>query len=141
MSDQFKIPPKPTPSVILPSSLLENTTQEPLKVIVAPYQGVSHLPSDIQAHKPALLVFLDLLACFESQKCVAEGLLPNLIWGFAQAGRDSRIVAEGLSALRQLGYLRYSDPFGNTIQEHGFDERIPVWVRYQPKLTNLLVRK
>jgi hypothetical protein len=134
-------PPRPKPSVILPAELLENTTQEPLKIIVAPYLGVTHLPNDIQADGTALFVFNDLLSCFQQQGSVAEGLLGNLMWGFEQTGRDIRMVANGLMQLRKLGYILYSDPIGVPISEHNFIEGVPIWIRYTPKMIGLMVRK
>lgn len=136
-----KLFPRPGPSVVLPADLLQNSTPEPLKIIVTPYLGVSHLPSDVQANGPAFLVFQDLLECFKKQGYVAEGLLANVMWGFEQSGRDIKLVAHGLSCLRQLGYVGYSDPLGVRISEHGFNPDIPIWIRYLPKFTALMIRK
>jgi hypothetical protein len=142
MSESNQSPPtRPQPSIILPAELLENPNQEPLKIIVTPYQGVTHLPSDVQGDGTALFVFNDLLGCFKQQGFVAEGLLGNLMWGFEQSGRDLRMVAHGLMKLRQLGYILYSDPIGVPISEHNFIEGVPIWIRYTPKMINLMVRK
>lgn len=134
-----KPPQKPKPSVVLPSSLLQDVRKEPLQVVAKPYLGITHRPSDVTGGV-AGVVFDLLLSCFQRQQQVAEGLLPNLIWGFQECGHDPRMVAAGLTELRSKGYLYYTDPIGNRISEHNFDPKTPVWVRYQPKLLNLLVR-
>lgn len=131
----------PQPSITLPADMLLNSTKEPLRVIVTPYLGVSHLPSDVQQAPTALLVFKDLTECFKLQGEVSEGLLGNLIWGFEQSGRDPRMVAAGLTELRKLGYVTYSDAAGTPISEHGFSADVPIWIRYTQKMVSLFVRR
>jgi hypothetical protein len=124
----------------LPSSMLEDPTQEPLTIILTPYQGITHVPSELGTNDTASLVFIELNKCFKRAGFVAEGMLANLIWGFEECGYSANNVASGLSKLRRLGYVRYSDARGNPISDIAFDPKKPIWIRYDKKFTELFVR-
>jgi len=49
-------------------------------------------------------------------------------------------VAQGLTALRNKGYIYYSDDRGNVIHETGFDPKKPIWIRYHKKMLDLFAR-
>lgn len=125
-------------SITLPESVLIDPKAEPLKPILTPYRGITHVPSELDG--TALMVFVELNKCFKKANRVAEGLLPNVIWGFEQCGYDPKHVASGLTALRHKGYIYYSDASGLPIHEYGFNPNTPVWIRYDKKFTTLLIR-
>lgn len=125
-------------AVTLPDSVLIDPRAEPLNVILTPYRGITHVPNELNG--TALMVFIELNKCFKKANRVAEGLLPNVIWGFEQCGFDPKFVASGLAALRAQKYIFYSDASRLPIIEYGFDPKWPVWVRYDRKFLNLLVK-
>jgi hypothetical protein len=135
-------PKKTVPqSVILSSDLLDNTKAQGLTIIYPKYKGCKEIPAEVHGNGVALLTFHALVQCFEKKGNVAEGELPDLIWGFEQCGYDPRAVAAGLTELRRQGYLYYTDPLGVTITEQNFNPKHPVWVRYTPKLLGLLAHE
>ena len=133
--------PRHQPSITLPSSVLQDPTKEPLKVILKPYNGIKEIPSELAAGAgPDLMVFIELNKCFKKAGFVAEGMLGNIIWGFEQCGFDPKHVAAGLTGLRKKGYLRYTDLGGDPISEYDFDPKKLVWIRYDKKMVDLFVR-
>jgi hypothetical protein len=133
-------PKKNVQEFYLPSSLLEDPSTEPLHVILTPYKGITHVPSELAQNDTATLVFIELNRCFQKAGFVAEGMIANIIWGFENCGYHPNNVASGLSKLRALGYIRYTDARNNRISEIMFDPKKPVWIRYEPKFVDLLVR-
>ena len=113
---------------------------EPLQILIKPYQGITEVPNDVGSGGPETLVFVELQKCFKKAGFVAEGMLSNIIWGFEQCGYDPRAVAAGLSKLRELGYVFYSDERSNPVHEQNFDPNKPVWIRYTPKMCKLFIR-
>lgn len=128
-------------SFVLPDSVLQDSRHEPLKPIIKPYKGLKRIPAELGDGGPACFVFIELNKCFQKQGYVAEGLLGNVIWGFEQCGYDARRVAQGLTSLRKLGYIYYSDESGGTITETDFNPKKPIWVRYQEKMTDLFIKE
>lgn len=126
------------PEITLPSSLLIDPRAEPLQTILTPYRGITHVPSEITG--PALMVFIELQKCFKKADKVSEGLLANVIWGFEQCGYDQNHTAAGLSKLRELGYIHYSDAGGQKLSVIQFDPQKPIWIRYSKKMVDLFVR-
>jgi hypothetical protein len=130
------------PAITLPSSLLIDPTKEPLHVILDPYKGITHVPSDLASSaSPGLFVFTELNRCFDRQGKVSEGLLANVIWGFNQCGHDQATVGQGLAELRSKGYISYSDARGNPISETNFDPQKPIWIRYTEKFKKIFVKE
>jgi hypothetical protein len=127
--------------VHLPASILENSKKEPLTPLISPYRGIKATPAELCAGDEATLVFVGLLDCFKKSNMVAEGLLPNVVWGFEQCGFDPRSVAMGLTKLRKLGYIRYTDDLGGEIFEQNFDPQKPIFIRYTKKFIDLLVKE
>ena len=131
-------PKKHATSITLPSSLLIDSNREPLKCILSPYRGLTHVPSELDG--TALMVFIELNKCFEEKKQVSEGLLNNVMWGLELAGYDPRHVASGLSELRRKSYIYYSDAQGQKISDQTFDKKVPLWIRYDKKFTSLFIK-
>jgi hypothetical protein len=132
---KLKAPPQ---SITLPSSLLQDTKKQDLLTVRKKYRGPKEIPADIGQNGVAALVFIGLLNCFKKARDVKEGELKDIIWGFVQCGNEDRAVAAGITALRGMGYLYYTDPLGNKISEHNYDPSKKIWVRYSPKFLNLL---
>ena len=127
--------------VHLPADLLRDSTREPLRVILNPYRGITHVPPELGRGDPACMVFIELQKCFQRQGFVAEGLMANIIWAFGECGYDPRAVAAGLTALRKLGYVEYTAPDGNPVHELSFAPGPPIWIRYGRRFLDLLVRE
>jgi DNA-binding transcriptional ArsR family regulator len=132
--------PKKTQDIYLPTSVLQDASKEPLKIILTPYRGITHVPFELGNGDTATLVFVELQKCFKKAGNVSEGLLSNIIWGFEQCGYDPRAVASGLTKLRELGYVYYSDERGERVTEQDFNPKVPLWIRYTDKMTSLFVR-
>jgi hypothetical protein len=133
-------PKKAMQEFYLPSSILQDPTQEPLKVILTPYHGLTHIPADVGDGSAACMVFIELNKCFKKAGFVAEGMLGNIIWGFEQCGFHPNTVAGGLTKLRALGYIRYTDTGGMPIIDTDFNPKKIIWIRYEPKFTDLFIR-
>ena len=126
--------------IVMPTSMLIDPSIEPLQVILPLYTGITHVPSDLRG--PALFVFKLLHKCFERAGKVCEGLLPNLIWGFQECGHDPQHVAAGMTELRRLGYVFYSDAGRLPISELTYtpNKHIQIWVRYEKKMLDLCMK-
>ena len=129
-------------AITLPSDLLINPNKQPLRVILPSYQGITHVPSDITAggNTPELMVFIELNKCFQTQNCVAEGLLGDVIWGLEQCGYANKYVASGLAKLKELGYIQYTDGRSTLIHDLFFDPNKPIWIKYTKKFTDLFAQ-
>jgi hypothetical protein len=125
-------------AINLPTSMLIDPAIEPLCEILSPYKGISHVPSDLDG--PALMVFIELQKCFQKAGKVCEGLLPNVIWGLSQCGYDERHIAAGLTELRTLGYIYYSDAGRLPVAEWNFHPKNPVWIRYTDRFKAVLIK-
>lgn len=133
---------KPVQAIELSSSLLIDPTKEPLRTILTPYRGITHVPSELAASPgPELMVFIELNKCFQKAGHVSEGMVANIIWGFRECGYEEKHTAAGLYKLRNLGYLDYTDAAGMPIHELDFNPNKPIWVRYTKKFTDLLVKE
>ena len=130
--------PGPPQQVHLSTDMLIDPTFEPLFEILSPYKGITHVPSELDG--PALMVFIELQKCFQKAGRVCEGLLPNIIWGFEQCGYDPNHIAAGLTKLRARDYIFYSDAGRLPVNEFDWNPNKPVWIRYLPKFTDLLVK-
>jgi hypothetical protein len=119
--------------------MLIDPTKEPLHIVLKPYRGVTSIPAELTG--PDQMVFVELNKCFKKAGFVAEGMMGNIIWGFELCGFDPRHVAAGLTSLRAKGYIVYTDERREAIHEYGFDGKKPIWIRYAPKFTNLLVKE
>lgn len=128
-------------SIIMPDSILRNTKKEPLNIVIAPYRGLKRIPPELNDGGVACFVFYGLVQCFQKQNEVSEGMLANVIWGFEQCGYDPKKVAQGLTKLRELGYIFYSaEQRGSAIVETNFDPSKPIWIRYTQKMIDLFYR-
>lgn len=92
----------------------------------------------------AQIVLKLLFDCFDKHKVVAEGLIGDLMWGFAQAvfpppltHVNEGLTYTGLCQLEREGYVKFQAKDGAYLGPG--DEQIGgAWVRYQPKLLDMV---
>jgi hypothetical protein len=112
-----------------------DATPQPLIVLRPFVQAVNRIPATLPAEAHAVLQAL--LACFEKQKCVSEGLIGDLIWGFAQANIAKECTYNGLRQLAKEGYIKFQAKDNSWVNMDD-DKADSAWVRYQPKLLELV---
>lgn len=103
-----------------------------------PYAIMSlHAPSTLPAE--AIIVLQLLFTCFEKAKAVSEGLIGDMLWGFAQVQPPvpPELTLNGLKQLAKLGYVKFQAP-DNTFVDLASDQASSAWIRYQPKLLDLV---
>ena len=124
----------PPASVMTLEAQVENNPQPLLKI--RPYYETSkEVPGALAPE--AQLVLHALLSCFEKQKDVQEGLIGDLVWGFEQAGIPKEASVIGLDRLAVAGYVKFQAP-DNTFIDFSADAISKAWVRYQPKLLDMV---
>jgi len=118
-------------------------TKQELKAVKPFRVLVLSLPSGLQDQ--AQWVLIRLFRCFAKAGEVSEGLIGDMMAGFAEPTLEERPLTpdETWSGLRQLradGYLKFQTPDGAFIDEH--NSRIgSSWVRYTPKLLDLVYER
>lgn len=128
---------KPATSVMTLEAEVDATPQQ-LK-IVRPYAVTQkEVPGNI-AHE-GQIVLHSLFACFDRQKSVQEGLIGDLVWGFSQAGIPPALTLVGLRILEKNGYVKFQAP-DQSFVELNSDQSEKAWIRYQPKLLDLVYEK
>lgn len=113
---------------------VENKPQE-LNKLRPFYAMTKAVPTSIKAE--AQIVLQALFACFDRQRSVQEGKLADLVWGFEQAGIPGSATVMGLKYLAEAGYVRFQAP-DNSFVEMTKDNLSVLWVRYQPKLLEMV---
>jgi hypothetical protein len=115
---------------------VENKPQE-LRRLRSYAAACLHIPGNIPSESQVVLSLL--FDCFEKQRAVKEGLIGDLIWGFAQTTPPVPYQAsiDGLRGLQAYGLVKFQAKDGSYV---GFDsDKITgAWVRYQPKLLNMV---
>ena len=123
----------PNKSVMKMEAVVDATPQ-PLRRIRPYALSQVHIPNDISAE--AQIVLHNLLMCFDKQKGIQEGLIGDLLWGFAQGGIPENCTAVGLRDLEKVGFVKFQAP-DNTYVKISDDSATKAWVRYQPKLLKI----
>ena len=78
-----------------------------------------------------------LFKVFEKRKYVKEGLIGDIIYGFDACGIPTEATIQGLDNLNKNGYIRFQAKDNAYVSI--YDDRAgSAWVRYQPKLLNML---
>jgi hypothetical protein len=128
-------PPGHKPASVMTMEAVIDTTPQPLRVlrpfITACQQISTILPGEAQ------IVLQALFSCFERQKSVNEGLIGDLVWGFAQCGIAHECTWIGLQELVKLGYIKFQAPDGEYIEPTS-DQIAKAFVRYQPPLLRMV---
>ena len=78
-----------------------------------------------------------LFDCFEKAGAVNEGIIEDLLWGFEQCGIPRKLTAKGLVDLEKADYLFFQAP-NNALIAFEAARIHECWVRYQPKLLDML---
>lgn len=103
-----------------------------------PYNIMSlHIPPNMSSEGTIVLHLL--FTCFEKAKTVSEGLIGDLLWGFAQVSPPvpPELTLNGLKSLAKQGYIKFQSP-DNSYTSLQSDQAVSAWVRYQPKLLDLV---
>ena len=103
-----------------------------------PYAVMSlHTPPNLSAE--ATIVLQLLFTCFEKANAVSEGLIGDMLWGFAQVDPPvpPELTLNGLKQLAKLGYVKFQAP-DNSYTDLRSDQATSAWIRYQPKLLDLV---
>lgn len=87
----------------------------------------------------AQIVLRALFDCFTKQKEVKEGLIGDLMWGFAQGhpAVPEALTVAGLRHLERAGYVRFQAK-DNSFVSFESDKIAGAWVRYQNKLLSMI---
>jgi len=70
--------------VFLPSSLLQDPRKEPLRTILTPYRGVTHIPMEVGSETKPLWSSSSCSVAFRKQ-----GLSPRVCWETSSGGSNS----------------------------------------------------
>jgi hypothetical protein len=118
-------------------------TKQELRVVKPFKILVLSLPSGLPDQSQWVLI--RLFRCFAKAGEVSEGLIGDMMAGFAEPTLEERPLTPdetwvGLRQLRAGGYLEFQTPDGVFIDEH--NSRIgSSWVRYKPKLLELVYER
>ena len=125
----------PPASVMTLEVTVENKPQE-LRKIRSSLSAVAQIPVfSMSPH--ALFVLQGLLVCFQQAGNVQEGLIGDILWGFAQCEVNPGDTLKGLQELSRLDYLKFQAK-DNTFVDITDDKATSAWIRYQPKLLGLV---
>lgn len=120
-------------------AVVENNPQ-PLRRLRSFNASMLHIPDALPAE--AKIVLEALFSCFEKQKHVSEGLIGDALWGFEQAARPipAAVTAKGLIQLSMHNYIKFQ------AKDHSYvnfesDKIGSAWLRYQPKLLDMVYEK
>lgn len=127
-----------TPASVMTMEAFVDTKQQDLKKIRPYYDSSKYIPTTLKAE--AQIVLHALLACFENKKSIEEGLIGDLLWGFEQGGIPAGTTAMGLQFLEKDGYVKFQAK-DNTFVSFMSDKIEGAWVRYQPKLLDMVYSK
>lgn len=112
-----------------------DATQQKLKELRPFHSATKQVPTTLIPE--AQIVMQSLFACFTRQHAVQEGIVNDLIWGFAQAGIPAECTRVGLRALAKDGYIKFQGPDNSDVSVDA-DKIDQCWVRYQKKLSDLV---
>lgn len=114
-----------------------DTTPQKLNAI-RPYNAMT-LQIPLNLNPIAAMVLQLLFSCFEKQGTVSEGLIGDLMWGFAQVEppMPPEATFRGLVELYRKGYVKFQAPDNSFVSPES-DAIERSWVRYQPKLLSMV---
>lgn len=118
-------------------------TKQPLNTIKPFETMVLYVPSGLPSHARECMI--RLFRCFSKQKEVSEGLIGDVMFGFSQNTLEEKelpatITWTGLCQLRDMGYIKFQAPDGEYIDQDS-DKISSAWVRYQPKLLEMIYER
>lgn len=100
-----------------------------------PFVAYTPVPGDLPDVAQDILKLI--FNCFDRQGHVSEGLIGDIMFGFEAAGVDPLHTLLGLGSLQKKGYIEFQAKDGSII-ELSSDKITSAWVRYKPKLLNLV---
>lgn len=78
-----------------------------------------------------------LFGVFEDKKIVNEGLIGDMLYGFAQAGIPPAATLASLGEMEKTGFVKFQAP-DNTFVPLTSDKIGSAWIRYQKKLLDMI---
>lgn len=114
-----------------------DTTPQKLNTL-RPYNAMV-LQIPLNLNPLASMVLQLLFSCFEKQKTISEGLIGDLMWGFAQMEppMPPEATFRGIVELYRKGYIKFQAPDNSFVSPES-DAIERSWVRYQPKLLSMI---
>jgi len=133
---------------------VDSAVPQPLNKLRSFPRMISQIPVGLQPE--AEIIVSLLFSCFEKAGHVSEGLIGDLIWGFAQLTPDDKsfigrspgrmktvppeLTLAGLSQLAASGYIKFQAP-DNSFVDLSSDQAGKAWVRYQQKLLDMVYER
>lgn len=126
-----------TKSVMNLEVTVDSCAPQPLRVL-RPFESmVLRIPQGLPSQ--ATIVLQLLFSCFEKAQVVSEGLIGDMLWGFAQLAQPipPELTLTGLRQLERRGFLKFQAKDNEYISLDS-DQASSAWIRYQPKLLELV---
>lgn len=96
--------------------------------------AIMGIPATIKPE--AQIVLQALLSCFEEKQCIKEGLIEDVVWGFAECGIPPACTMIGLKELHLLGYVKFQGPDNSWVDIES-DSINRAWIRYTHKVLDM----
>lgn len=129
---------RPGPAMAIEATV-ENNPQ-PLRKLRSYFASQLLIPNHLKLE--AQIVLRALFDCFDKHKVVNEGLIGDLVWGFEQVTppitRQCTVI--GLIDLERGGFIKFQAP-DNSYVTFESDLITKAWVRYQPKLLDMVYER
>jgi hypothetical protein len=118
------------------STTVDGKMQE-LRKLRPYHRMILHIPPSLPTE--AQIVLHSLFQCFEKAGHISEGLIGDLLWGFAQTTPPvpPELTLRGLWDLERCGYLKFQAK-DNAYVSLQADAASGAFVRYQPKLLEMI---
>jgi hypothetical protein len=130
-----KLPDGAKETQVMSMDVIVDVKPQPLRELRPFHQATRDIPSTIKPE--AQIVLHSLLACFEKQKSVKEGIVDDLVFGFEAGGVPAMCTLVGLRALEKEGYIGLKAP-DNTPINFQSSSVLKAWVTYKQKLLDMV---
>jgi hypothetical protein len=123
------------PASVMTLEATVDVKPQALKAVRPFFTMSNNIPSILPPE--AQMVLQALFSCFDRQQSVQEGLIGDLLWGFAECGLPPELTLVGLKILNEYGYLKFQAPDNSYISVES--EHIgKAWVRYEKKILDMV---
>jgi len=122
-----------------------DTTPQDLRTMRSYIRATAQIPGFLP--NTAQTVLRLMFDCFEKQGSAKEGLIGDILWGFAQSPclqtvkglipAAPEFTLEGLRQLQKLGYIKFQAKDGAIVGVES-SKIESAWVRYEPKLLEMI---
>ncbi len=122
-----------------------DTTPQELRTMRTYIRATAQIPGYLPHKAQAVLKLL--FDCFSKQGSAKEGLIGDILWGFAQSPclltakglepAPPEFTLEGLRQLNTFGYLKFQAKDGEIVGVES-SKIESAWVRYEPKLLEMV---